>query len=486
MRTPRENWTLARLLAGMDLNGETDAMAEPWRSMAEALAAVPAPDRPAAFQLMLAARPDRDELVMDLANERPDEPPPEDEGDALDEWEPIRLGTLPPVEPFPLDVLPCPARDLATAAAESIGCPIDFAAVAILAAASGLIGRSASLLVKPGYFESASLYLALVGTPSTGKSPALGAAMAPVWSIASMLDQVGRAEMDAWNETDPKARGDKPTLRRIVTTDPTTEALGPILARNPRGLIVAPDEMTKWVMSMDQYKSGKGGDRPFYLSAWKGEPVYIDRAKNMSEPIVVPHPFLTVAGGLTPGMLPELNEGKGRDDGFEARLLFSYPDPKRHRYSDRGIPDSVAKEWERMAESLWNRAMRENDGKTVPHVVKWSPKAAAAWADWCNARIVTSRMPMTSPTRWKGHGESWKPMPPGWRWFFISWTWRATRPAPATARPNRPSCPGESSMTPLALSSTSSPTPAASMPPSMGNSSTEGRTSAPDTLDSPQ
>ena len=385
MMPPRAAWTLARALASMDLNGEPDALAEPWRSMARHLAELPPPDRAAAFQAMLTARPDRDELVKDLADQRPDEPPPEDDGDALEEWEPIRLGTPPPVEPFPLDVLPCPTRDLVTAAAESIGCPIDFPAVAILAAASGLIGRSASLLIKPGYFESASLYMALVGKPSSGKSPALGAALAPVWSIASMLDQVGRAEMDAWNKADPKDRGEKPTLRRIVTTDPTTEALGPILARNPRGLIVAPDEMTKWVMSMDQYKGGKGGDRPFYLSVWKGEAVYIDRAKNMSEPIVVPHPFLTVVGGLTPGMLTELPEGKGRDDGFMARLLFAYPDPETHRYSDRGIPDAVAGEWERMARSLWDRATREKDGRAVPHVVKWNPKAAVAWAEWCNA-----------------------------------------------------------------------------------------------------
>jgi len=385
MMPPYAAWTLARALAGMDLNGELDAVAEPWKGMARHLAQLPPPDRAAAFQAMLAARPDRDELVKDLADQRADQPPSEGDGDALEEWESIRLGTLPPVKPFPVDVLPWPARDLATAAAESIGCPIDFPAVAILAAASGLIGRSASLLIKPGYFESASLYMALVGTPSSGKSPALGAALAPVWSIASMLDQVGRAEMDAWNKADPKDRGEKPTLRRIVTTDPTTEALGPILARNPRGLIVAPDEMTKWVMSMDQYKGGKGGDRPFYLSAWKGEAVYIDRAKNMSEPIVVPHPFLTVAGGLTPAMLTELPEGKGRDDGFVARLLFTYPDRETHRYSERGIPDDVAKEWERVARSLWDRAMREKDGRAVPHVVKWSPKAAVAWAEWCNA-----------------------------------------------------------------------------------------------------
>src|SRR5262249_3728773 len=204
------------------------------------------------------------------------------------------LGTLPPVEPFPLDVLPGPARDLAEAAAESIGCPVDFPAVAILAAASGIIGRSACLLIKPGYFASASLYVALVGSPSSGKSPALRAALAPVWTIAETLRDGWRAEMEPWEAGKPNERGAEPVLKRIASTDPTTEALGPILAKNPRGLIVAPDEMTKWVMSMDQYKGGKGGDRPFYLSAWNGEPIFIDRAKHMREPIVVSHLFLSV------------------------------------------------------------------------------------------------------------------------------------------------------------------------------------------------
>ena len=281
-----------------------------------------------------------------VAEADPDGPPPEaggDDDEADDDWGPIRLGTLPPAEAFPLDVLPGPARDLAEAVARSIRCPVDFPAVAALATASGLIGRSASLLVKPGYFATASLYAALVGGPSSGKSPALRAALAPVWRLAEILFDEARAARALWNEAPEDERGEEPAVRRIVTTDPTTEALGPILASNPRGLIVAPDEMTKWVMSMDQYKGGKGGDRPFYLSAWVGEPIYIDRAKNMKEPIVVPHPFLNIVGGMTPDMLTALSEGRGRDDGFMARLLFTFPNRvANRRYSEEGVPDSTA------------------------------------------------------------------------------------------------------------------------------------------------
>ena len=338
----------------------------------------------------LNGRPDGDAIRTAMSNVKPTDPaPPAGPSDPADGWEPIRLGELPPAEPFPLDVLPLPALHLAEAAAESIGCPVDYPAVAILAAASGIIGRSACLLIKPGYFVSASLYAALVGSPSSGKSPALRAALAPAHAIAVKLHDEWRPKMDAWKAIAKQAdRGEEPSLARLVTSDPTTEALGPILAKNPRGLIVAPDEMTKWVMSMDQYRNGKGGDRPFYLSAWNGEPVYIDRAKNMREPIVVPHPFLTVIGGMTPDMLSTLPEGRGRDDGFIARLLFAYPDRLARRYSEQGIPDDVAADWERVAESLWSRNMRELDGRPSPRVVRLTPEAAREWVAWCQAHYA--------------------------------------------------------------------------------------------------
>ena len=342
MIRPRDAWTFNRLVTGLDVNGELDDLPERVRPMADRLAGVIVDEaltgqarrealaaaRWTLWETMMAARPDRDELAALMNDVDPDKPPPEaDEGDeaAADGWEPIRLGALPPAEPFPLDVLPEPARRLAEVAAESIACPVDFPAVAILAVASGIIGRSASLLIKAGYFASASLYLALVGSPSTGKSPALRAALAPLWFIANELYDQWRCAMDAWEQAKPDEREEPPELERVVSTDPTTEALAPILAKNPRGLTVAPDEMTKWVMSMDQYKGGKGGDRPFYLSAWAGEPVYIDRAKHMREPIAVPQPFLTVMGGMTLDMLSTLAEGRGREDGFVARLLFCYP-----------------------------------------------------------------------------------------------------------------------------------------------------------------
>ncbi len=337
----------------------------------------------------LEGRDDKDQVIKALADADPEGPRPdpseEDEGDV--EWGPIRLGALPPAEPFPLDVLPIAARDLAGAAARSIGCPIDFPAVATLAAASGAIGRSASLLVKPGYFASASLYLALVGGPSSGKSPSLGAGLGPLKGIGEALHGEWAKALAAWKEAPEDDRGEKPIMRRVLTTDPTTEALGPILARNPRGATITPDEMTKWIMSMDQYKGGKGGDKPFYLSAWGSESITIDRAKHADEPIIVNHPFLTVAGGMTPDMLATLQDRKG-DDGFTARILFTYPPRCPRPYSEDGIADAATDAWRDLVGSLWARPMRDMDGKPSPHVVKMDPEARREWGRWCRAHRV--------------------------------------------------------------------------------------------------
>jgi hypothetical protein len=61
----------------MDANGELNALPNPARSMAAYLAELLPMDRPAAWQAMLAARPnERDELVKALAEVKPDGPPP--------------------------------------------------------------------------------------------------------------------------------------------------------------------------------------------------------------------------------------------------------------------------------------------------------------------------------------------------------------------------------------------------------------------------
>src|SRR5262249_25097675 len=151
----------------------------------------------------------------------------------------------------------------------------------------------------------------------------------------------------------------KPEIRSAVLGDATVEAVARHLALNPRGLLVAHDEGSAWVASLNQYKNGRGSDRQFYLSGLVGQagPGHPQGNPDL-EPIYIPHPFLSVVGNLPPEMISEFREYRGRQDGFLERILFAYPDPRPRPYwSEAGIPDEVRSDWDGIIGRLRARPM---------------------------------------------------------------------------------------------------------------------------------
>lgn len=119
-------------------------------------------------------------------------------------------------------------------------------------------------------------------------------------------------------------RPEEPVMGRVVADDTTIEALAGILESNPRGVLVARDELAGWVRAMDQYKGGRGADQQNWLSLWSNSPISVDR-KSRSEPVIVESPWVSVTGSIQPEILPDLSGG--REDGLLDRFLFAYPDP---------------------------------------------------------------------------------------------------------------------------------------------------------------
>src|SRR5262249_45474894 len=68
--------------------------------------------------------------------------------------------------------------------------------------------------------------------------------------------------MAAWKRdkaaaSSPPLKPDPPPCERFIVSDTTVEALAPILLTNPRGLLLARDELAGWIGSFDRY-AGKG------------------------------------------------------------------------------------------------------------------------------------------------------------------------------------------------------------------------------------
>lgn len=309
------------------------------------------------------------------------------------------------VPPFPLDALPAPCARLARELAAAVPCPPDFVGVPLLAVASAAIGASRRLRIKPGHHEEARLLTATCGRPGSGKSPGFREALRPAWAwqaealAACQAERVEyartqeehEAARERWKITARKGTGGgappeppaPPVLARLVAEDVTVEALAPCLEENPRGLIVACDELAGWVNAIGQYKSGRNADRARWLTLWTGSPLTVDRKG--SEPIMVPRPFVCVTGGLQPDALSILVGEGGADDGFPDRVLVSYPDPVPLVPGDEsGVSDAMRAGWA----GIFARLRELRAAADEPVTVTLDAGASAGWRAWRGALLA--------------------------------------------------------------------------------------------------
>jgi hypothetical protein len=126
------------------------------------------------------------------------------------------------------------------------------------------------------------------------------------------------------DEVEPRPPA-KPVFERTWVDNATVEALACLLDGNPHGLGLFQDELSGWMSSFDQYKSGgKGDTRQQYIRIWGGDTISIDR-KGDPEPLIVQDPFVTVSGSIQPRLVERM--GGDREDGFINRFLMVYPAP---------------------------------------------------------------------------------------------------------------------------------------------------------------
>jgi hypothetical protein len=317
--------------------------------------------------------------------------------------------------PFPLDLFPPALADFCRQVGESTSTPPDFAAAAILATAGAAIGNSRALCIKPNiWYESARFYIANVGRPASGKTPAMDAVIKPFQAIQLKLikdykdakaaydaatqhhDHVVKANKALSQDEQqplPSVPAEPTPPERFVVNDATVEALAPLMEGNPRGLLMHQDEGVAWVRSMGQYKGGRGNDRQFWLSTWSGKSHFVDRKSQGVVPISIPRPFINVVCGLQPDMLGELADSKGRSDGFLDRLLFVLPSaPPGADWTEATVTKASKQAWEATLSALLKLEMEElEDGVLGYRVINFSPEAKEAFVAWWDAHAAEIR-----------------------------------------------------------------------------------------------
>lgn len=325
---------------------------------------------------------------------------------AVEPWRPDDGDEL-AFRPFPLQALPQLIRGFVDAGARAIGCDPSYLALPLLTAIAGAIGNTRRLQLKRGWTAPPILWGAIVGESGTAKTPAFKLVMRPIRErqrkalerhaehMKQYEAELARWEKDmtAWKRdndaaTDPPPKPEPAVCERFIVSDTTVEALAPILLGNPRGLLLARDELAGWIGSFDRYagKGKAGADSANWLSMFNAESIIVDRKTGIPRTIHVPQAAVCVSGGIQPTVLQRALGVEHRESGLAARLLVTCPPRIAKRWTEADIDPGDEAALARLFNRLYElETMAADDGETRPALVRLSVEAKTAWTTYYNA-----------------------------------------------------------------------------------------------------
>lgn len=246
-----------------------------------------------------------------------------------------RKTVTPSREPFPLDVLPRPARAMVEAIARSRAVDPSAVSAAVLSAISAGVGLSRIFYDDfSKWTETGTVWLALVARSGSRKSIIIDDLFAPhMERQRRLVAEHAAAEsehqrlFDAWearrgstNSGDEEPRPLPPEFEHVYTSDTTQEGLVSILAKQPRGVIIIADELNSFFGNFGRYSGNADAERSFYLSLFRGLDYKKDRAG--AAPVFIERASAGIVGGIQPLILAKSFDAQAMASGLASRFLL--------------------------------------------------------------------------------------------------------------------------------------------------------------------
>lgn len=222
---------------------------------------------------------------------------------------------------FPTHFLPPVLRNFVEATSHTMGGDAGGLALSCLVTCAASIPDRFTVQVQrnnPSWTESARLWGAVSGPPSSKKTPTINAAILPLKQANADVMRQYQNEVEL-----AEAEDRKPVPpRQLIVQDSTVEALAVAMQANPDGILKYHDELTGFIGAMEKYSGGKGAaaDRAIYLETWNGGSMQVNRiARGLS---YVENGSMSLIGGIQPGVAKKLFS-QTSDDGFLARFIYA-------------------------------------------------------------------------------------------------------------------------------------------------------------------
>ncbi len=164
----------------------------------------------------------------------------------------------------------------------------------------------------------------------------------------------------------------KPTRLQLLLQDYTPEALVKVLSDNWHGVGVMMDELAGFFGNMNRYNNGN--EVPMWLSFYNAQAFSSNR--KTSHDSYVAHPFVSVIGGIQPGIMKKIFAGDMQINGMIDRFLFVYNMHLRKEVpGDDEVDTSLIDTYTDAVKFLLaiKPKISDKDGKNLPRLLDLTP-----------------------------------------------------------------------------------------------------------------
>jgi hypothetical protein len=309
---------------------------------------------------------------------------------------------LPAVDLFQPELLPESFRPVVSDVANRMQCPIDFAAVAALAALAGAVNRRACIQPKENddeWIVIPNVWGAIIGNPSQKKSPVLKSLLKPLEEVEEEWIEEYRQKVKSSAKTDQRFRRcdfsppddssvdegaeEKITCARLITNNTTPEALHLLLGENPNGLLMVRDELSGWISEFSQ--KGRETERAFFLTCWNGDSRYKNDRIGRGM-VIAPSCCMSIIGSIQPKLLRKHLAEDGmalQADGLLQRFgLAVWPDARRQKYVDQKADKPARERFNMIIQTLTGL------DSEAPRLFRFASDAQELFVDWYKRNLL--------------------------------------------------------------------------------------------------
>lgn len=307
--------------------------------------------------------------------------------------------------PFPITLLPTSIRNFVVEGSKSCGVNVAMYVLPTLASCAAAIGTSRRLKIKNNWLVSCILWGVTIARSGSVKSPPFADATKPLakrdaGKLRDHEDDLLSHQCDvaiydeqfrAWKKNaltsgeNPPAKPQEPQPDRLLVTDTTIAAIELLLSQNPRGLLLARDELSGWLQSFNCFSGGRGGDVASWIAMYNGLRIVTDRKTGENRLIVCDRASVSIVGTVQPRILRQVLREEYFDSGLAARLLMIMPPNQKRRWNDNELSRDTELIFDHTIGKLLTLQHKVDDfGNELPVDIEFSSEAKKLFIEFFN------------------------------------------------------------------------------------------------------